>query len=484
MGAQREHPPAHGRDRPAGIERAEPAQQVARRGHRPRRRRIHEAQRLAAPGRQLQRQARQLDLRDLRPALRLQPLRLRPQPVRPARRHAPRAPRALVGRGLRDPNHVEPAEAAVGIVPRLARQPAVDDHAHPGQGHAGLGHVGRQHHPSPAIGRRLQHARLLLHRQVAVQRQHLDAGHRGPGRRGIAPGILQHPRQALDLAPSRQEHQHVARMRRQRMLDRPPRLVLDRLVATRREMRHLDRKAPPRARQPRRLQERRQPLAVQRRRHHHDAQVLAQPRLHVQRQRQPQVGREMALVELVEQQRPDPVQHRIVLQHAREDALGDDLHPRRRRYPALEADPVADRLPDLLAQRRRHEPRRRPRRHPPRLQHHDPPPLEPRRIQQRQRHPRGLARPRRRLQYQPRMRRERGPDLRQQSINGKRRLAHPQRIGPPARKAATEPRHGGSNSPVRDTATDSPPSPKPSNPYVAEARRCAGGMDSAQGRAR
>ena len=42
---------------------------------------------------------------------------------------------------------------------------------------------------------------------------------------------------------------------------------------------------------------------TQGRRHHHDAQVLAQLRLHVECQRQTEIGRQMALVEFVEQDR-------------------------------------------------------------------------------------------------------------------------------------------------------------------------------------
>src|SRR3546814_8666058 len=55
-------------------------------------------------------------------------------------------------------------------------------------------------------------------------------------------------------------------------------------------MRNLHRKAAPRARQPRRVQQLRQALAIERGRHHHDAQVLAQRCLHVERQRQAEVA--------------------------------------------------------------------------------------------------------------------------------------------------------------------------------------------------
>jgi hypothetical protein len=108
----------------------------------------------------------------------------------------------------------------------------------------------------------------------------------------------------------------------------------------------------------------------------------------------------MALVEFVEQQRADAFQHRIVLDHPGENALGDHLDPRRRRDLVLEADAVADRLPDGLAQLPRHELRGAARGHPARLQHHDLPALQPRRIEQGQRHLRGLAGTGRGFQHQ------------------------------------------------------------------------------------
>ena len=218
MGAQGEHAPALGGGAAAGGQCPKPLQQFARGGQRPGRRRIDEAQALAAPGRQFQRQPGQFDLGDLRPALRLQPLRLRPQPPGPAFGHAPGTAGALVGRSLGDGHHVQPRETAVGIEARLARQAAVDHHAHAGQGDRGFGDIGRQHHPATAIGRWLQHPRLLLHRQFAVQGQHLGIGRqRGRFQRRL------HPR---DLALAGQEHQHIARMPGQRLLGGPPRLGL------------------------------------------------------------------------------------------------------------------------------------------------------------------------------------------------------------------------------------------------------------------
>ena len=111
MRAEREHAAAERRDRVA-IECAEPAQQVARRRQRAGWRRIDEAQVGIAPRGEFQRQRGQFDLRDLGPPLRLQSLRRRPQAIRPAAGDTAGAAGALVGRGLRDADDVEPREAA------------------------------------------------------------------------------------------------------------------------------------------------------------------------------------------------------------------------------------------------------------------------------------------------------------------------------------------------------------------------------------
>lgn len=114
---------------------------------------------------------------------------------------------------------------------------------------------------------------------------------------------------------------------------------------------------PALAAQPRRIEEACQALAIQRGRHHYQSQVIAQLRLHVQRQRQAEVTAEMALVEFVEQDRTDFFQHRVVLQHAGQDAFGDDFNAGACRDLVLEADAVADRAADLFAQLPCHEQR-------------------------------------------------------------------------------------------------------------------------------
>ncbi|KAG1385332.1 hypothetical protein G6F59_017465 [Rhizopus arrhizus] len=70
----------------------------------------------------------------------------------------------------------------------------------------------------------------------------------------------------------------------QRLLHRTAPLQFQCFVATRREMAARHRVAAALAAQARCIEEARQSLAIQRGRHHHQAQVVAQLRLHVQRQ--------------------------------------------------------------------------------------------------------------------------------------------------------------------------------------------------------
>ena len=78
-------------------------------------------------------------------------------------------------------------------------------------------------------------------------------------------------------------------------------------------------------------------------------------------------------MELVEDDEGDALERRVRLEASGEDPLGDDLDPGRGRDPPLEPDGVADRLPDLLAERASHPARGRDRSEAARLQHHDAP---------------------------------------------------------------------------------------------------------------
>jgi hypothetical protein len=159
-------------------------------------------------------------------------------------------------------------------------------------------------------------------------------------------------------------------------------------------------------------------FAVERRRHHDKAQVGTQVRLHVERERGAEVAVQVAFVEFIEEDRGDAGQFRVVLDHAREDAFGDDFDARRLRDLRFEADAVADRFADTLAALRGHEFCRRARGDATRFEQQDAAVAAPRRIEQRERHARGFACARRRLQHEPRDVRERREDLRQQRVDG------------------------------------------------------------------
>ena len=79
--------------------------------------------------------------------------------------------------------------------------------------------------------------------------------------------------------------------------------------------------------------------AVDRRRHDQKPQILAQSLLRVARQRQAEIGIQRALVKFVEKNCGDTVEHGIVEDQSREDALGDDLDAGAGGYFGAEAHP-------------------------------------------------------------------------------------------------------------------------------------------------
>ena len=134
------------------------------------------------------------------------------------------------------------------------------------------------------------------------------------------------------------------------------------------------------------------PRAVERRRHDQNPQVFAQAGLRVERERKAEIGLERALVKLVEHDRADALERRIVEDHAGEHALGHDLDPRRARGEALEPDAQADRLADALAQGRRHARGRGARRESARFEEEEALAASPGLVEERERGARRLAR--------------------------------------------------------------------------------------------
>ena len=341
-------------------------------------------------------------------------LRLVPQPVADAGLGAPGAAAALVGGGARDAHGFEPRQAHVGLVARHPRQPAIDHDAHALDGQRGLGDRGRQHDLAPARRRRRNGAVLHLGIERAVERDDVD--------RRIGDALAQQRLGAADFGGARQERQHRAGVRAQRPLHGVRDLALDRRARVAPEIARLDREGAALARDHRRVAEQLgDARAVDGRRHDQELEVLAQALLHVAGERQAEVGIERALVELVEQQRGDAVERRIVEDHAREHALGHDLDAGPPRHLGAEAHAIADGVADRLAERRRHARGGGAGGEPPRLQHDDFLARGPRLRGEHQRHPRGLAGARRRHQHGGVARAQRGRQLRQRGVDGKRR---------------------------------------------------------------
>ena len=109
--------------------------------------------------------------------------------------------------------------------------------------------------------------------------------------------------------------------------------------------------------------------AVDSRRHHQDFQILAQPLLGVARQSEPKVDIERTLVEFIEQHRSHARERRIVDDHARENALGDDLDAGLARDFRAEAHAQAHGFANRLAKIVRHARSGGARGEPARLEH-------------------------------------------------------------------------------------------------------------------
>ena len=170
--------------------------------------------------------------------------------------------------------HVEPGEAAVGVVARFARESAVDHHAHAGQGHAGFGDIGGEHDAAMAVADRAAARAIAARpgaRRAGSARRHACPARSPTSASGRAPvctlAISRCPGRNTSTSPgccvsacstARRAWCSSASSRR------AGKCATD------------DRIAAPGAAQPRRIEEGRQALAVQRRRHHHDAQVFAQ----------------------------------------------------------------------------------------------------------------------------------------------------------------------------------------------------------------
>ena len=176
---QRQPPqlPAFIGDAAVAVDGAEFGEQRFCLGQRRSRRRIEEGERFrrAAPGREIEREGRQIGGKDFRPGIGFERggLRLVPQPVADARLGAPGAAAALIRRRARHPHGFKPRDPDVGLVARHPRETRIDDDAHALDGDRGFRDRGRQHDLAPAGRGRRDGAVLLLAAERAVKRNHL-----------------------------------------------------------------------------------------------------------------------------------------------------------------------------------------------------------------------------------------------------------------------------------------------------------------------
>jgi hypothetical protein len=225
---------------------------------------------------------------------------------------------------------------------------------------------------------------------------------------------------APDLARARQEDEHVALMRRDRLAHHARDVRLEPLLRARRAILGVHGEQSPVAAYDRGVpvgigEQRRHRATVEGGRHHEHAQLGAQQRLRLQRECEPEVGGERTFVIFVEEHRADALERRVLGEESREDAFRDHFHARARTHARLTAHPESHRLAHALAERTGHEVRRGARGEPARFEHQHARVAQPRRVEQGERHARRLARTRRCLEDGDRAPREgvvqRGEDV-------------------------------------------------------------------------
>jgi hypothetical protein len=181
------------------------------------------------------------------------------------------------------------------------------------------------------------------------------------------------PGDPVDLTGARQEHEHVTVRFGQCGVDSAGDVVFGPLAPGRRGVGGRDRVGADVCLDHRRVraQQRGDPAGRDGGRRREQPQVRPEPGAGVEQQRQQQVGVEVPLVDLVEDDRADAGQARVVLEPAHEQAGGDHLDPGVLRGAAVAADRVPDRPADGLTELPRHPGGGRPRREPAWLGDHD-----------------------------------------------------------------------------------------------------------------
>lgn len=156
--------------------------------------------------------------------------------------------------------------------------------------------------------------------------------------RGIGEGLCR----AADLARAREKHQQVPSDAGQEVLDRGAHARRERTILGALGVLELDGEDASGRVERRCVEERSDPIGVERRAHRDNREVGALRPLKASQHRQRHVPGQVSLVQLVEDDRADAAQ-RGVREHASgEDALRDEAHDRVRPSRSLEAGTVAD----------------------------------------------------------------------------------------------------------------------------------------------
>ena len=269
------------------------------------------------------------------------------------------------------------------VISRHARQAGIDDDANPVNGDGCLGDGGRQHDLAAADSRRADRGILRARVELAEQRHDVDR---------LGNAAFEPFGGSFDLALAGQERKHAAFLLRQSGADCRGHCILHWHPGRTFGIADVHAESFGPDFDHRRVAEQsRDTRAIHGRRHDQDAQAGTQSALDIQRQREAEIAVEGTFVKLVEYDGGDARQFRIIEDHPREDAFGDNLDSRLGRKPSLHTDRVTDGAADLFAQQLRHATRRRACGQPARLQQQDSPIATPRRRKKRQRHQRRLA---------------------------------------------------------------------------------------------
>ncbi len=372
-----------------------------------------------APGREVEGERREVGVEDLgrREGDEGGVLGARPEPVAHARRGAAGAAPALVGRGARDADGREAGHPAARVEARRPRPPGVHDDADALQRQARLGDVGRQHDLALPGRGGLDGPVLRLGRERAVERCDEHAA----GQATLFQPLLYAP----DLARSRQKDEKAARLGLGEGAADHPRHVVFHPTSFERavEVARLDGKLAALARDDgcALAEETGDGRAVERGAHDEDSEVGAEEGAALEREREAEVGREGALVELVEDDEADAVERGVGVKPPRQHALGDDLDARAGAHARVQPHPVPDRLADALAQRGGHAAGGGAGGEPTGFQHDDPPPCEPGLVEQRRRNARRFARTGRSLEHGAGAVAQRPAQRRERVVDGERR---------------------------------------------------------------